>query len=361
MSTLTLLSDIEVTNYIATLNVAEGSETYRILNSMLLLPPACFSKVISAIAQNLISFSNIRTLPAMNERLVDAMIYDRLGSEDEQTIKWKYKQEWLPASIDFIEFKKNCLGSSVYAVASKFTDYWGMTVSPTYDLFKIDETKFFTYVEAYVAYMVIAKQNSYLIDNFLLVHQDYKSRYPELFLVNDEDSDILKLIQSLVEIPYFLEQSNGHRIQNILLEWILSKSWRYILHSNFFRFLDEIAYPTMAETSDPLRTGVAGCRRLLATVAWKPLSVNDPGWEFDVCRLARYYLPNAYGERILLREELDVEKERELAMIQYLTEVNTVIRKMQENISVGMSTCNALDYRTISGSVMGLLISVTTP
>ena len=59
---LNILTDSQVSEYIAGLDLAQGSEAYRTLNAMLLLPKPSFAKAVSAIAQGLVDFAAMRAL-----------------------------------------------------------------------------------------------------------------------------------------------------------------------------------------------------------------------------------------------------------------------------------------------------------
>ena len=135
-STLTILTSSQVDTYLAGLNISSGSEAYRTLNSMLLLPSATFQTAISAIAQGLITFADVRALPAINQRLVESLIAGRLGSSDATTLSWKYQQEWLPASIDLGALRTAAIGSITTAIAARFVDRWGSIIRPSYDFLK---------------------------------------------------------------------------------------------------------------------------------------------------------------------------------------------------------------------------------
>ena len=267
---LQTLTETQAADYVASLDLAEGSEAQRTIGAMMLLPPAAFVRGISALAQGLLTFAAVRALPAMNERLLDALIATRLGDDDETTLAWKYREEWLPASISVAEMRRSAIGSPKDAVAARFIDKWGGIVRPAYDFLKTDETKFHSYNEAYITYMLTAGGTDVgeAIQSFRDAHARLRATRPDLLQVSDADCPLLTLVESLASQPVFLERANGSRAANPLLDWLMSRSWRGVEPGNYSRFMQEVAYATMAASDDPGRTGLPGaaCNNLHAAL-----------------------------------------------------------------------------------------------
>lgn len=351
---LKILTDTQVSEFVSGLNLAEGSEAFRTLNAMMILPPAAFSKAVSGIAQGLYDFAAMRSLPAMNEKLVDALIASRLGDSDATTLAWRYREEWLPASIDVEHMRRTAVGNAAAAIAARFVDRWGAVIRPNYDFLKVDETKFHTYAEAYVGYMVIANSDipTRAVANFEAKHAELKERAPELF---SPETPILNLVRSMLTDAVFLERQTGGRKVNALLDWVLSASWRTVLPGNYARFMADVAYPTMAASADPDRTGLPGASMIPSFCPWPNLgSGDDPGWEFDRARMARVHLPLAYGMDVG-----DGTKVTEVALA-YLDAAREAINTFHTHVAREMAK-TALPYRAVPGSPMGLLLCITSP
>ena len=345
---LKILTDTQVSEFVSGLDLAEGSEAHRTLNAMMILPGAAFTRAISAIAQGLLDFAAMRSLPAMNERLVDALIASRLGSGDVSSLAWRYREEWLPASIDVVRLRRRAIGDPAAAIAARFIDSWGGIIRPNYDFLRTDETKFHSYAEAYVGYMVIA--NNALPTSVVQQFLEYHDASP---VAEAEDAPIRELIASLLVEATFLERQIGGRRPYPLLDWIVGGSWRTVTPGNFNRFMAEIAYPTMAESDDPERSGRPAVESLLAA-DWPVLgSTEDPSWALDRARMAKVYLPEAY--------DIDVDDARreDAAFTAYLEKARTAILDFHAYVARGMAN-SAISYRAIGGSPMGLLLCITS-
>ena len=354
---LNILTDSQVSEYIAGLDLAQGSEAYRTLNAMLLLPKPSFAKAVSAIAQGLVDFAAMRALPAMNERLVDALIASRLGDSDPDTLAWKYREQWLPASIDVGAMRTAAIGNAAAAIAAKFVDRWGGVIRPNYDFLKTDETKFHSYAEAYVGYMVIANGSVPVsrVKAFDALHAQYRTDHPELLHASDDLCPVLRLVDSMLTDAVFLERQTGGRKAYPLLDWIISASWRSVLPGNYNRFLTEIAYPAMATVDDPDRTGRPGMELLSTMYEWPPIGNDgDPGWELDRARMSHIHFPTAYGEDVAAAKAVDA------IYVAYLEAARTAILAVHDFVEREMKG-SALPYRAMPGSPMGLLLCVTSP
>jgi hypothetical protein len=354
---LTLLTDTEVAEFVSGLDLAEGSEAYRTLNSMLLLPSAAFARAISGLAQGLYDFAAVRALPAMNERLVDALIASRLGDNDPSALAWRYREEWLPASIDVATMRSTAIGNAAAAIAAKFVDRWGGVVRPNYDFLKTDETKFQSYAEAHVGYMVIANGPipASKVQAFEAIHAATRAATPQILHATDALCPVLQLVKSLLTEAVFLERQTGGRKVSVLLDWVVSASWRTVLPGNFARFMTEVAFPAMAASTDPDRSGLPACLQLTAETTWLPVGDDgDPGWWLDLARMARIHLPEAYG--------MDATTERSInqSMVAYLEAARTAIIDFQTYVAREM-VGSALPYRAVPGSPMGLLLCATSP
>jgi hypothetical protein len=354
---LNILTDAQVSEYIAGLDLAQGSEAYRTLNAMLLLPKPAFAKAVSAMAQGLIDLSAMRALPAMNERLVDALIASRLGENDPSTLAWKYREQWLPASIDVGAMRTAAIGNAAAAIAAKFVDRWGGVIRSNYDFLKTDETRFHSYAEAYVGYMVIANGAVPVsaVRAFDAFHAQYRADHPELLHAEDALCPVLRLVDSMLTDAVFLERQTGGRKPYPLLDWVVGASWRSVLPGNYNRFLSEIAYPAMASADDPGHTGRPGMELLSTMYEWPPIGNDgDPGWELDRARMANIHLPAAYGADVAQQKASDA------LCVAYLEAARTAILSVHDFVAREMQN-SALPYRAVPGSPMGLLLCITSP
>lgn len=354
---LNILTDSQVQEYLAGLDLAEGSEAYRTLNSMLVLPAGAFARAVSAIAQGLFDFAAVRALPAMNERLVDALIASRLGEDDPTTLAWRYREQWLPASIDLAALRSGAVGDPQRAIAAKFFDRWGGVIRPAYDFLRTDETKFHSYAEAYVGYMVIANSAvpAGYVAGFAAAHAALRNSHPQLLHPSDAACPILALVQSLLAEAVFLERPTGGRVARPLLDWVVGASWRTVFPGNFQRFMAELAYPAMAAADDPARTGEPGMVDLFDAHPWEPLAAStDPGWALDVSRMARIHLPEAYGADVSDQRDVDA------AALAYLEAARSAILKFHDYVAREMGG-SAIPYRVVPGSPSGLLLCITFP
>jgi hypothetical protein len=354
---LITLTDTQMNEYISGLDLAEGSEAYRTLNGMLVLPSDTFKKAVSALSQGLITFQNVRTLPAMNQNMVDQLIAAKLGEADSDVIAWNYKSKWLQASIDLQSLKSNALGNIANTIAAKFIDRWGGIITPSYDFLKTDETKFFSYVEAYIAYMVSLSDPliTEAFNNFTLYTNTLKEKHP--FLFSSSTDAIRNLMLQVTSEPIFLERQSGGRVSNTFLDWIMSASWKQVLPSNYNSFM-ELAYSAMAASDTSDHSGLNGCNSLYASNTWQPINSSNPSYTLDIIRMSRIYLPQAYGNRSSasanLLNEIDINND----IIAYLDFTRNTISEIHTVLTRRMSD-SALNYRAISGSPIGLTLCFT--
>jgi hypothetical protein len=293
----------------------------------------------------------------MNERLVEALIASRMGEDDPDTLAWKYREQWLPSSIDIATMRQGAIGNAASAIAAKFFDRWGGVIRPQYDFLKTDETKFHSYAEAYVGYMVIANGAvpKTFVQNFDMVHAAYRADHPEILHPTDQQCPVLQLVDSMLTEAVFLERLTGGRKANALLDWIVGASWRSVLPGNYNRFLTDVAYPTMVSSVDPDRTGRPGMELLPSLCPWPAIGNDgDPGWELDRARMAHIHLPAAYGEDVSNASLIDSR------YLVYLEAARTAILSLHDFVEREMQG-SALPYRAVPGSPMGFLLCITSP
>jgi hypothetical protein len=359
-NTLVLLTDIQLSNYIGSLNLVQNSTTYNILHTMLLLPPATYTKAISAVAQGLITFTQLGQLPAMNAGLVDKLINTALGNTDQTTLIYLYKTQYLPASINMQHLISNSIGDASKAIASKYIDRWEGIVRPNYDLLKVDTNKFFSYTEVYVAYMALIKSDAIksIINIFTIYHNSVKQLHPTLFQTNNADCPILNLITSLSSTPMFLELNTGGRAENKLLDWVVSESWLNVLPGNFTAFMEQIAYPAMTSINDPDLSGLNGVIAVYNSVSWGPLPATNTSEYLDTLRMSKIFLPSEYGNLFPYNISLASEINNNNVINEYLTEARVSILAIHETLSILFNN-SASQFRTISGSPVGFLLAIT--
>ena len=356
------LTEVQAAEYVAGLDLATGSEAARTIGSMLLLPKSAFARGISALAQGLITLSAVRSLPAMNERLLDALIAQRMRDGDPAVTAWRYREEWLPASVDVHALRQSAVGSAKSSVAAKYIDRWGSVVRPRYDFLSTDESRYHTYSEAYVAYMVIAggQETEAQLATFRAAHDRLKAERPYLLRVDDANCQLLALVESTRTEPLFLEQANGGRPARPFLDWLMSSSWRAVEPGNFTRFMDEVAYPAMAASDDPARTGLPGVVALRAASQWSPVSWPGGGWELDCARMGRLYLPAAYGGRACPVASIETDRADGGALASYLQAASDAVSAIHAIIASRMAE-SAAGKRARAGSPSGLLLALTVP
>jgi hypothetical protein len=254
--------------------------------------------------------------------------------------------------------RKNALGNVVATIAAKFTDRWGGIITPTYDFLKTDETKFHSYIEAYTAYMVslLDTQVVDLVNTFYDYSSNLRITYPMLFPSVGKDA-VETLFYQLTTQPLFLERQTGGRVRNDFLDWIMSGSWAQVLPKNYDTFM-ELAYDSMSKNDTASHNGIAGATALYNTNQWIPIDSTTPDAILDKIRMSRIYLPQAYGESVTTNTTLADEIAVNAAIIAYLSFAKTTILSIHEILSRKLGE-TAVQYRAVSGSPFGLLLSLT--
>ena len=354
--TLTILSEAEIKGFVDGLDLGPGTEASRTLSALLLLPPASFVRAISAIHGGLITFQNIRSLPAINHRLVNALINSRLGQDDPAALTWRYREEWVPSSIDVPALRVDSIGPASDSLAAKFDSRWDRSVRPRYDFTRTDETAFHAYSEAYVAYMVSAnsEQGKNAVASFRDRHDEFLRRHP---VFERKNQIILQLVERSLTEPLFLVRRGGGIAPDPLLDYVLSASFRRVPVIAYRRFM-ETAYSVMAGENDPERTGAPGAARLAAAHSWTAAVLDGTGDSLSDVRMARVHLPRAYGSMVLPAETIAEEAAVAEAVVDYLDAARSAILEVRDCVAVQMERSGA-QYRVTPGSALGLLLVFT--
>jgi hypothetical protein len=354
-SDLVILSDIELENYISSLDLKQGTEEYRTLTSMLLLSPNIFSMALSAIYQGLINFSHIRSLPAVNDHLVEKLIISRLSSSDLLTLTYNYRTIWFPASVNVVNFKESIPFNITEYLKSKLNQFTQFVMTPEYDFLNIDETKYSSYKQAQAAYFTLIYINgaSQYVEQFINYHNEFKLQNPDLVQVNDNDNPILLAVLSLLDKSVFLQRpDNTYNFP--ILHWLLSNEFEFISYNTFNKFLSDL-YVIQAENEedDPLHNGEAGATVMYMDNSILPINKDAPQFSFAYQQLASYYLPNAYGNLILSSEALQNEYLKINTLKSYLRYAREMILKFRASLTEDAITGHQ------AGSPIGLLLSLT--
>lgn len=358
---LTILSERGVSEYVASLDLSPGTDAYRTLNAMLLLSKPVFTRAISALAQGLLTFPMVRSLPAINDRLIESLINDRLGLEDVEVKTYKYLNEWLPASLDLVALRKAAVGDPRNYLTRRFHDLWGDVVKPRYDFLKMDETAYHSYIEAQIAYLIIADSDPAraIIQKFTDAYELFREQFPAMIRPTGY-CPVKELVDSLTDTTLFLERPGQGRMQRLLLDYISREMYLGVPPGHYDRFMQQVA-AKMAATEDPDRMGVPGAQAMLLENQWVPFDRDSDGgwgWRLARTRMARIFLPSAYGTLVSGEEELQAERELDAALTQYLGAARTAIlgvRQLLEDEIAG----DASRYRVLPGSSMGLLLCIT--
>jgi hypothetical protein len=364
MTTLNLLTGPQLSSYLAGLNLAQGTEAYQTLNALLLLPTASFAEAISAVAQGLISWADLRALPAMNDTLVGALIASRLSPGAPGTLEWSYLHVWLPASIDLTTLRVSAIGSAAVYVAARAYDFWGMLVTPIYDFIGTNPTAYQSYAEAYGAYMtaVNSGEAADAVAAFVAVHAAFRVAHPELLQTTDAECPILQAILSLLTSAYFLENPATGRAPSEILDMLAVASYRNVAPGLYRQFIRTIALPAMAAAvaSDPDNSGLPGAAAVAAAASWGPLPATGIEWAFAQMRMALVWLPSAYGTLVLNTLAIEANWEEEAALVAYLDAARTALVAVQEAIQLNFPQ-DATAIRTLAGTPIGLLLTITNP
>lgn len=361
---LTLLTDQQVTEYISGLDLSQNSEAGRTLNALLLLPKESFTEAVSALAQGLITFANIRTLPAVNPTLLKNLITTKLGASDQTTLAWRYRTEWLPASINVATVRSEAISSATSYLSERFFDRWSLIIQPQYDFYKTDETKFHSYIEAYSAYMICAtsQRATAIVDAFRSYHSAFKAAHPVFFNLTNAEDPVLQLVESLQTDALFLEKSAKIKSDNRTLEdifsYTLSGLYRRTTPGEFDRYMSEVAYPSMAASTDPLRSGLPAVKSLATSTVWPKISMTGTGWKLANARVAKIHLPKAYGTQALTSAQLAANIAENDALTRYFETARTAIIDFQKEITLQMSQSAAI-FRATAGSCIGLTLCIT--
>lgn len=361
---LSVLTDREVSEYVASLDLSPGTEAYRTLQRLLLLSRSTFARAVSALAGGLLSFTALRALPAMNDRLVEELINTRLGTDDPDTLAWRYREEWLPASLDLPALRRAAIGQAGAYLARKFYDRWGTVIRPRYDFLKTDPTAYHTYAEAYSARMIIASLDEALepIERFREAHTILRASFPELLQPIDTDCPILRLVESMLTQPIFLERpGGGGRIEAPLLEDVLCQLYLNVAPRDYDRFLREVAVPAMVEVAedDASQNGAPGASALLAATPWEPLPETGLTWFLARLRMTRVHLPEAYGSLVSSPTQLAEDRARLAAILTYLDVARQAIIDFRSVIERKLAE-DASRYRSTPGSCLGGLLLCLT-
>jgi hypothetical protein len=358
MQTLDLLTASQASDYIISLDLKEGTEAYRVLNAMLLLPQDSFLQAISALAQGLITFADIRALAAMNARLMGDLIARKMESDDPALLEWQYRTQFVPASIDLAALKTAAVGSVLDYLAARSTDTYGQILRPRYDFLGADQTAYFTYAEAYRGYMMTANGINCRAEviGFIAAHNLLRATYPALLQASDDQCPVLQAVLSLQTEATFLERPTGGKSTSALVDWILSGTYRDVAPTPFQQYMDKVAFPTMAayHVLDDEESGMIGAQALYAATPWRPVDATTFEQDLVNARMARVYLPQAYGTRVVSTAQLEVEKRLEGMLIAYLDAARHHITAFREALLLKFPV-DASTVRTIPGTPIGML------
>lgn len=354
MSTVTILSDLELKQFLASLDLSAGTEASRTVNAMLTLPASTFAQAMSAVAGGVITFRDLRTLPAMNARLVDSLLSARTGTNDAQNRVYHYRNTVVPRSIDLPGLRQRAIGPAIAYLSPWNGLRWSLAIRPRYDVLRSDPTAFFTYAEAYVAYMAAMSDEitTDLIAGFRARHATFLAAYPVFAQSADP---VLAAVEQMAAEPVFLEGSKSYVTVQPMTAFLIAGEFRFVSPGVFHSFM-ETAYTTMAGLSDPEETGAAGAQVLARSTVWAPLDVTQPGWGIAAPRLARIELPTAYGGLVSSTVELD--RQVLAALIADLEDARSTILAIREH-AVSTVAGTAETFRASSGSPLGLLLSLT--
>lgn len=354
MPTLNILTEAEVSEYVSSLDLSEGSEAWRTLNSLTLLSSETFAMVVSALAQRLVTFTDIRALPGINDRLVRRLVADRSDDSDTGALAWRYREEWVPASVNLGAARADAIGDQQTYLASKFFDFRTLIVKPRYDFTRSDETAFHTYSEAYVAYMVKlgAEDVQGLISEFLAGRAQLaeSAGLPQLELC-----PVYAEVRRVLSDAVFLERPNWALPE--MLGYLVSRSYAGVAPGNFVRFMDEFAYAEMANqaAADAARSGRPGVEAILGVIPWTPVTgSSDYQWRLDALRMARIHLPAAYGI------DVAADRGRNAALVQYMDLARDVILQVRSLMALRIQV-DASTLRVVAGAPRGLLLTLTNP
>lgn len=360
---LTVLTDLQLSNYLGTLDLT-NAETQATLNEMLLLSPATFSRAVSAIAQGLFGLGQIRGLPAMNDRLVEALIATRLGATDQGALQWSYATQWLPASIDVPALRAAALGPPTEFVVARLHDLFGDLLQPLYDFTGTDETRFFSYAEARAAYALGAggPVATAALAGFAAAHAALRLAHPELLQAADADCPVLAAVLGLATGLDFLERPGAEAALGEVLALLLTAAYRHPTPSEYAAWWAGEALPAMAaaEAADPDHSGLPGAQALLAATPWPALPAAGLSAALAGARLARVYLPAAYGAALLDAGQLAAERATEAAAVAYLDAARAAALSFRDGVSQVLIT-NVAAGRPVSGGPVGLLLLLTNP
>jgi len=360
MPQLELLTTTQATDYVNSLDLREGTEAYRTLNAMMLLSQEAFLQALSGLAHGLITLGDLRALPAMNDRLVGDLIAARLGVDDLTTLAWYYRTRWLPASVDVQLLRRSAIGNVRDYLAARAADEWSKVLRPRYDFLGADQTAYFSYTEAYNAYMRTA--NGAPCADLVWAFESYHER-----CVSDgatwlpvDGGPVLEGVRSLLTSATFLERPEGGRAPSPILDWVVNGTFLCVAPSLYERFMREAAYPAMAATVvyDHEHSGLAGARALLTSTSWPTLEGDDIPWQVARARLARVHLPAAYGTRA--SETLAEDRATEAAVLAYLQAAKAAFLDFRAALGRTFPS-DASTVRILPGSPLGLLLTLTTP
>ena len=372
MTVLTELTPQQVSDYVAGLDLSPGTEAYTTLGVMLLLPAPTFARAVSALAGGLLTFADVRSLPAVNASLVESLIAGRLSDTDPGSLAYSYSRVWVPATIDAPRLGTEAMGSVPVYLAARLYDYWGSLVRPRYDFTGSDPTAFRSYAQALAAYLALVNggEGAAAVAAFRAAHAALRAAYPDLLQPRDVDCPVLQAVESLLTSAYFLERPGGGRAPNEILDFVAGATFRFVSPPTFKRFMESIAYPGMAAAAaaggDPQRTGRDGAAAVAAdpSNAWYPLPGAGIEWAFSRARMARVWLPGAYGHLVLGPAELQDGYARQEALVAYLDSAKRAVDGVRDaahltNLAppAGFQSGAAAG----AGQSVGLLLAITQP
>jgi hypothetical protein len=361
--TLTLLTSTQMSNYIAGLDLAEGTQAYAVLNSLLLLPTAAYAQAISALAGGLITLAQVAALPAVNAGLVEGLINAALGSTSAATLEYNYARVWLPASIDLAALQASAVGSVTVYLAARAYDFWGSLIVPDYDFTGATPTSYSSYASALDAYLsaVNSAEANAAVAAFQAADAALYEQHPQLLQESPADRPVLQAVLSLQTSPYFLENPTTGRVPNEILDLVASAAYRAVSPADYRNFMQTVAYPAMAaaQPGDPALSGAPGAAAVAAAPAnaFGPLPATGVEWALDLPSMAQVYLPQAYGTEVLSSGQIAAGAALRAALVAYLDAARAALLGVQAAAAANFPADASLN--TLPGTPIGLLLALT--
>jgi hypothetical protein len=297
------ITQVDITNYIKSLNIVEGDQYSILFNKLLLIDSILFQQCIEKLISGDILITDLLNLQIVNDSIIESFLLDTDAIIQDAAMKREFYKNILNVNYNYLDMRSTVIDDFSKYIHKRFINSSNYFTEVAIDDLGLIPNSFLSFFDVTMKYLNISSTSS-LINQKYIAFSSFHNSFPYKI------DFLISLVDNAINNPIFIDSYLNTKkfTLNSDYEFLLNELYKYkspyIIDSIHRELILKMAD---RYDEDTLKTGWIVISDEIDLTDWTFTDNKTMNEQFIRKQLLRYYYPEIYGvanDKVILSDEL---------------------------------------------------------